>query len=219
MGDGGVQGPAGRLRGAGWFAPIVLLVLVVGTLVTGNWLVGRMMSEPGGGQRAASRSAGDGQPKADAGLPGSVRGFVCAYVGDPEEDDNHCARAAQDFVRRAEMTPAQQTEARAAAEAVDRAMPAEWPSACRADAAACAGWGPDAPRGSTDLEVFRAAFRRIGLRGAAVRLATGDDPAPRGTVLYAVPVGEVCVVGWVRGVGGAGGHGIEGRLPSGRCLD
>jgi hypothetical protein len=216
-GDGEARRSTDRRSGASWRVPMVLLALVAGVLISGTWVVGRTMSEPGGGQTAGPSGGGiDGD---EVGSSGRIRGFACTYVGDRDEDDGYCGRAAEDFARRAEVSPAQRESAQATVQAVERALPSEWPSMCRANVAACAGWGPDAPRGSTDLEVFRAAFRRAGFPGAEVRIAGGDDPAPRGTVLYAVPVGENCVVGWIRGVAGVGSNGIEGPLPNGRCLE
>jgi hypothetical protein len=43
-------------------------------------------------------------------------------------------------------------------------------------------------------------------------MARDDDPAPPGTVLYAVQIGDACLIGT------DAGQAVVGRRPDGRCL-
>jgi hypothetical protein len=57
-----------------------------------------------------------------------------------------------------------------------------------------------------------------GFAGATVRIAGVDDPAPRGTILYAVPLDDACLIGYRATLRGGGGYTLAGRLPQGTCL-
>ncbi|KJK40110.1 hypothetical protein UK23_40570 [Lentzea aerocolonigenes] len=77
------------------------------------------------------------------------------------------------------------------------------------------------PPTSTEAEATHQSLIREGFPDSAVRIARSDDPAPAGSLLYAVQVGaETCIVGHVIELPGGGGGGfIGGLLPGGRCLD
>jgi hypothetical protein len=61
----------------------------------------------------------------------------------------------------------------------------------------------------------RQALTGAGYRDALVRVARPDDPAPRGSVLVAVPAGAACVVIHHNGYPH---RTVAGRLPDGSCL-
>jgi hypothetical protein len=68
----------------------------------------------------------------------------------------------------------------------------------------------------TDAKDIARARRDAGYPTAVVRPARGVDPAPAGSVVYAVPVGPGCVIGYRDGE--AGGSIPAGTLPGGSCL-
>jgi hypothetical protein len=63
-------------------------------------------------------------------------------------------------------------------------------------------------------------LEQAGFVNSTVRIARADDPAPRGSLLYAVPLGnDSCIVGHILELpGGSGGGIIGGVLPDGMCL-
>jgi hypothetical protein len=72
--------------------------------------------------------------------------------------------------------------------------------------------------------VARASLARVGFPDAVVRIARPDDPAPAGSLLYAVRVESACVVGHIEGIPRGypspdGRQDVLGLLPGGRCVD
>jgi hypothetical protein len=63
-------------------------------------------------------------------------------------------------------------------------------------------------------EVSRA-LRQADFKDVIVRIAQDTDPAPAGSVLYSVPVGNACLVGYVSQQTRAR---VVGQLPGGTCL-
>lgn len=114
-------------------------------------------------------------------------------------DRGYCSRYVKDVARRTPITGS--PSALSSAKAIDVAMLGVRPSPGQAYV--------DAVRGAL------AAYP-----GAVVRAARPDDPAPVGTVIFAVPVGADCVLGFLRaGSNGVGvGPGVVGHLPDGTCL-
>jgi hypothetical protein len=70
--------------------------------------------------------------------------------------------------------------------------------------------------GPDDVERVRQVLDAAGFTGAVVRLATNEDPAPTGTVVYAVPAGFGCVLGYRRGLEGS--DVAAGIRADGSCL-
>ncbi|BCJ67695.1 hypothetical protein [Polymorphospora rubra] len=70
--------------------------------------------------------------------------------------------------------------------------------------------------GVVAVDEVRAAIVAAGHPDPVVQIALAGDPAPPGTVLYAVPVYGTCVIGHL----GGGSHDLQvvGPLPDGRCL-
>jgi hypothetical protein len=69
-----------------------------------------------------------------------------------------------------------------------------------------------------EVDLIVSVLRQAGFGSAVVRLAGDQDPAPAGTVIYAIEAGPGCVVGHQRGVGARGSWQVVGRLPDGGCL-
>ena len=61
------------------------------------------------------------------------------------------------------------------------------------------------------------ALQRLGYVDAIVRVATPDDPAPDGALVYAIPFGDTCTIGYVE-FARPGHEEVLGLLPEGRCL-
>lgn len=153
--------------------------------------------------------------------------FVCplSAPGAPPAD---CARLARDAVRRPQLSGAQRAAGEQVATHVRAALAATWlssgqagcplPTAVGHEPEPCR-YAPAAPTGD-DVDRARRALAAAGFSGATVRLAGADDPAPAGALLYAVPAGDVCVLGYEQDSNGPG-YGsplVVGPLPDGECL-
>jgi hypothetical protein len=68
------------------------------------------------------------------------------------------------------------------------------------------------------LDEVRAGLAAASLSDVVVRMADSDDPAPVGSVLYAVPAGPVCVIGYLQQDSTDTAVDVRGRLPGGTCL-
>jgi hypothetical protein len=150
------------------------------------------------------------------------RYFACVGVNDDRGDD-HCARQAKDYARRTPLASDQQAHGEAVASDVERAVEGvashadETNVTCPNSGGPCAIPMPTAARPG-DVDLVRTALDQAGMTGAVVRIASADDPAPRGSLMYAVPAGPACVLGYTLGLTGGGGHSVVGHLPDGTCL-
>ncbi|GIM97153.1 hypothetical protein Ato02nite_089460 [Paractinoplanes toevensis] len=75
--------------------------------------------------------------------------------------------------------------------------------------------------GPDDVRQAKAALQEAGYSDNIVRLADSSDPAPPGSLLYAVRVGDICFIGHAAELPQADGdsyHGIAGQFTDGRCL-
>ncbi|MEV6304899.1 hypothetical protein AB0M02_36180 [Actinoplanes sp. NPDC051861] len=134
--------------------------------------------------------------------PSSAPSAVCA---DPINDPGHCAHELKDSHQRTGAPAIGQDEA------LDEAAVAVFNTA-RLD-----GTGLEA----TEEYVTRVqrALTEKGYTGAVVRLARPEDPSVPGALLWAVRVGDVCVLGdVVPGPDGRWHEWYAGLLPGGRCL-
>ncbi len=78
------------------------------------------------------------------------------------------------------------------------------------------------PAGRTgpELEDVRQGLSMAGFADATVRVATAADPAPAGSVIYAVRVGDACLIGYETGlVPDWSSSSVLGLRHDGRCLD
>jgi hypothetical protein len=130
-----------------------------------------------------------------------VRG--AASAGDPEtttdevvqlhacvqdDRDDHCGRIGDDMARREPLSPADQRAAQPLVTDLQEAL-------------AC----PPRSRGSCPVEgerptaeTVRRAIVGEGFLGPVVREARITDPAPRGAIMFAVPAGGACLVGYIQ---------------------
>ncbi len=69
-----------------------------------------------------------------------------------------------------------------------------------------------------DADAVRVSLGKAGFPGAVSRIATADDPAPRGSIVFGVPIVDACFVGYLESARGGGSYGLQGRLPDGGCL-
>ncbi|MFI5937465.1 hypothetical protein [Actinoplanes sp. NPDC051494] len=86
----------------------------------------------------------------------------------------------------------------------------------------CAEGGRRLPPTESDVRVARSGLTEAGFPDHVVRLARPGDPAPEGALLYAVKIGDVCVIGDTETVprtSRGSSFEILGPLPDGSCLD
>jgi hypothetical protein len=124
-----------------------------------------------------------------------------------------CDRIVADLLRRPTLTEADRSTARAAVPAIQQALPRATEAECPPPGDACAIRFLPA-----DPDQISAGLAAAGYPDAIVRVARTGDPAPTGAVVFAVPIGEVCVLGYHAPVTGPGDIRIEGQLPGGTCL-
>jgi hypothetical protein len=190
-----------------WLVPLAALAAVAAILTGARALAG---DKPSGETRAVGDQAG-----------GSGPAYWCGSV-DQRTDGGaaaaECDRIAVDTGRRSAVSTSQRQAAMSAAQSVMRVV-SGIPFALDCDPQCTGRTATPLPRrGTNDPGAVQAALRRAGYRDAVARLARSDDPAPAGTTVYAVPVPGGCVVGYQRGIAGAGNLTITGRLPGGHCL-
>lgn len=182
--------------------PVVALVLALGSLLA-----------------ADTRGAG---PDMAAGSSPVAGGCIESGLSDPGAD-TLCERQMEDRTRRAPLTPDQW---QGSADVVQRVLQAAGQAAftrCRAgqvpssQVGACITRLGERPVGPADLDAVRRALADGGFAAETVRTAQPSDPTPAQALVYAVPVGAVCVIAyeWSHGGGAFAG----GQYQDGRCLD
>lgn len=147
-------------------------------------------------------------------------GVSASCVQTVPHDSGYCERVANNVLRRRTPPPDQRAAAERAHQDVRRAISSS--TNCPPPATApCTRPTTKHPPTGIEAETTRQSLAREGFPNSAVRIALSDDPAPAGSLLYAVRVGaDTCIVGHVMELPGGGGGGfIGGLLPDGRCLD
>jgi hypothetical protein len=153
--------------------------------------------------------------------------FMCPATrpGAPRVD---CARLAREASRRTPLTGVQREAGEQVAIRIRVALTTAWlspgqilcvpPTAVGRTPEPCR-YAPAAPT-ATDVDQARRGLAAAGFTDATVRLARADDPAPPGAMLYAVPAGHACVLGYEadRNEREYGSYMVVGRLPSGECF-
>jgi hypothetical protein len=206
---------------------VALVFTVILLLLGGVWLVlGNVAAMPGLPD-AAGAPAHRASP--------SDRGVIIACVGIGPDAEGYCERYARDILRRGQLTDRQRALGEAAREAIwgaiaSAAGPGPGPRCILlAPTVPPTGRGPYVPPPCHapprqfvpgDVDRLRQALAAAGFPDPIVRMARGDDPAPSGSILYAVPVGVACLVGSQSGglEGNGTGPNVVGRLPDGSCL-
>ena len=168
----------------------------------------------------------------------STRMYSCIQLANPgmARDDGYCGRMVDDTMRRTELTEADRTRLAADLRKLQQAMsfasmcsdsiPGMPPSARMPQCDGVPRLGPRDGSGSSgdrqpdsmDARAVRLSFDRAGFPGSTVRIAAGNDPAPRGSIVFGVPVSDACFVGFVYSLRGGGSSNLSGRLPDGGCL-
>jgi len=135
------------------------------------------------------------------------RHFQCVQLAPPNQiDDGYCARLVRDLSRRPELAAGRQHDLENRAKAV-----ADVVGHLSSEVGAIDQVGPE------HAEALQRMLVEAGFMGALVRVAEPDDPAPRGAILYVIPVGDACLLGYVSAHGG-GGRQLVAHLPGGRCF-
>ena len=187
-------------------------------------------------------AAANGVPPAAAPDPAgpAAHRFACLYVSntaqEAAEGEIACQREAVDQGRRVQLSQAQLSQLRSITRQVDAAVDTAVRGCVEAAVDRCVAVpaqtrvvrDPSVSGGALVAEIppvvsaprtlapIRAALHRAGFRTPLVRLARPEDPAPPGSVVYAVSAGQACVIGY-QGRQRATARAV-GRLPSGSCL-
>ncbi|GLY70779.1 hypothetical protein [Amycolatopsis taiwanensis] len=187
-----------------WLLPLIVAVAVivaVGTLLTIR------LQFTSGEDAAATMPTTAGRAVA--------RGYACG--GDRSDPDlgNMCERQVRDYARRSELTTQQQAEITGATARLQSWFP-QLPQQLKCDVGTGRCQVQFDPIDETYVAAARSAVARAGYPNAVMRLARPDDPAPTGSLVYGIPVGSGCTVGYLNS-GGATYH-VVGPLPEGTCL-
>lgn len=185
----GMRGAEER-RGGSWSVAWFAFTAVFALLGTTALILPRLAPMTGATPAAASRSA---RPR-----------FVCAATEPTavHADQGFCRRLEADLLLRATITPADRTLLLPRTRAIDEVL-AQLPPA------------PTSPSSAATMET---ALVTAGYAEAQTRVARPGDPAPRHSLIFAVPVGDGCYLGHRAGLGGPGLSLLVGQLPNGTCL-
>ena len=126
-----------------------------------------------------------------------------------EIDDKHCGRLTKN---RSVPGAHERESARRVADEIERDLTMRRLGRC----------SPQCSSGAVPLpgaDEIRSWLFEAGHEGAVVRIATVEDPAPAGSIVYAVRVGSACVVGHQHDGEAAARSYVLGTLPGGGCLD
>jgi hypothetical protein len=185
------------------------------------WLVfGAVLATAGAAVLVIERMDAVGAPAGDG------RTFSCVQLQPAARpvDAGYCERLVRDLSRRPHLTERQSAQLAVRAEEVQKAV--DQLGRCVEPVAPpyrseCVAGGVE-PRHDQptddDADLLARALVEAGFDGAVARIAGRADPAPVGTILYAVPVGDGCVLGHLDSLRGGGTQQTVGRLPGGRCL-
>jgi hypothetical protein len=195
--------------------PVAVLGAVITTLAA--IVVVRALSDNADTRSASTK---DGIPIATT--TSSARYFTCVS-GNDDKNDDHCSRQAADYARREPLTAEQRAQAEATSDKFDRVIGSAALHEDRSGATCVTVGGPCSIPEPTaarpaDIDLVRTALAEAGMTGAVVRVAGPNDPAPRGAMVYGVPAGPGCLVGYRKSLTGSGSRGVMGRLPDGTCL-
>ena len=154
-----------------------------------------------------------GEPPPRKPRAGSAAAFAC--VRGIRLNAANCAAPVVELATRLRLTRGEQVtlanQARSALDAVDAApacTPSDRGGSARQGADECLVAGESTP------EQIRRVLDDAGYRGGEVRLAWPGDPAPVGSVFFAVPVGDGCLLGYT---GSGARRWVTGRLLNGEC--
>ncbi|MEH1124324.1 hypothetical protein [Micromonospora sp. CPCC 206061] len=115
----------------------------------------------------------------------AVQGYACAQVS----WEDHCDRISADMARREPVSPSDWRAAQPLVADLNQALVG---ATCQRSQGLCAVEGAQ-----STAETVRRAIVGAGFLGPVVRDARITDPAPRGAIMFAVPVGGACLLGYV----------------------
>jgi hypothetical protein len=197
-------GPVDARRTAArrWSLTALAAFLTVGVLLGGRWLYGGS---------SATHEPDREQPAA---------GMACGSLDDGRSDAQRredCLRRASDRSRRAAADPSMGPQDDAMKEI--RSIVSAALRCPAGDPASCVMPPAQHEPNKTDADTARVALHRHGFTDAIVRIASGDDPAPAGALIYAVRIERTCVIGYLQQApSGPGSDGAVGLLPGQTCL-
>jgi hypothetical protein len=166
-----LDAPGGRRgRRAWWIAAVVVAAFAVagGTALVLPTL-GPDVVAPGARPTRRPTPLAALPPPADG---TANRVIACAHVAG--SDDSACRRMAADLFERRPLTEAELRDAGPAMRALALALP-----------------------GKADAREVSRGLAAPGHPDAVVRVARSTDPAPAGSIVFAIPMGQACLVGYV----------------------
>ncbi len=146
--------------------------------------------------------------------------FCMAWAAESRDSPDSCDRMPSDTGWRSRITDAQRVAAEAAYTKVDAILVRL--GRCFTDQGRpCPLEHPARRPTRADADRFTQDATGAGFTRTTARVADNDDPAPTGSLLYAVQVDDnTCAIGYMLHIPqGAGGHDFVGVLPHGGCLD
>jgi hypothetical protein len=195
-----VEPPAEHRKG-GWVAAVTVsactLLALVGAVALGRPLL---------------RSDAAGAPGASP-APSPHRLLTCvAQASSRHPGDDPCARIAADRSQRRQLSQAERDGSQKAVRSLTAALVRQTRSDCRSAPGLCVNVILPA-----DVSQVRQQLTGAGYPDPVVRVAQPTDPAPAGSVIYAVAYGSLCLVGYLP-EDSTGQLEAVGALPDGRCL-
>ncbi|MEU5790698.1 hypothetical protein ABZ754_23605 [Micromonospora purpureochromogenes] len=150
----------------------------------------------------------------------------CSWFGPAGQyDPTYCQRVVDDELGRTKLSSRQRAQAETAAEAVRAALDRMRFDCARPVTEECVAEQArrrmfpvtDSPEQMVDE--IRQVLTTAGFTDIVVRPVGPADPAPRHAIVYAIPAGAACVVGYLDAGGRGGGRQqVLGTLPGGQCL-
>lgn len=141
----------------------------------------------------------------------------CITWNTPDSDEQ-CEKAAEDRLKRQPMSDAQRDEAAPVRDDLERQL-SQLGRCITAAGEPCASNMVSRAATEADVTAVLQKLNGVPLSSSTVRLARSDDPAPTGSVFYAIELPKRgCVVGHLESVpGGLGMSTVVGQLPEGGC--
>ncbi|WP_433272672.1 hypothetical protein ACQPZF_17005 [Actinosynnema sp. CS-041913] len=152
--------------------------------------------------------------------PAATGGLCLMWGTQVEVPRDVCDRVSTDSARRGRITETQRADAETAFTPAARVL--SLLGNCFTDKGLpCRREHEPRPPAQADADRLIRDASAAGFDRTSARVADNDDPAPVGSLLYAIQIDDhICIVGYLRQVpSGLKGHDIVGTLPHGNCLD
>ncbi|MEV0155966.1 hypothetical protein AB0H57_19790 [Micromonospora sp. NPDC050686] len=217
--------PASTRRRPGPLSMALVGAVVVGTLVGVALLARTQTPSTPASWSDASATPAVGDKWADVAATPSTTTIRCTWFGPANQyDDGYCDRMAADAARRRPLAEPDRAAAQAKAKQITAALRRPTVDCAQLSEEDCLARQArqrmfalaESPEQLADR--IRGSLRNAGLPEVTVRPAGPEDPAPRDAVIFAVPVGVACLLGYVHPRRKGDETRVVGELPEGGCL-